>query len=1078
MADMENVLKLYSVELNEFMGVIEIKSESESGGVMSSRETIVLLDQSGSMEDVVDKIPTVLADAFTSLGYHNQETINLITFNSKTQHLAVGVSELKNLKFVAEGKSVMSPAVRKVAEVVRSFSSNEFLRLLVISDGEISDQNDTKFAIQELADLVRKSKLKINLQILKLVSDENASDSEVLNDFATKINCVEKTQILPTSIYEQSPALSMRISSLFNDKSSTVYELTCAKKSMLEFPWGGILSDHIYLQSGKNIFWVQGLTPSPNDFKLNGQKIKTMIEPPMNVNNFQSLLEENFSYIAKELCKISIEEFVSITKQVREYFEYREEIFIEKYERTEKNKFTKILSKIVDDDTIKNMSMEEKADYLRKTEFYKKREAKKRADEKANIKLHPVDDNELIATVNLDAKNHGVDAIQTIVILDRSLSMGDSCRRLTNDVIPTVLKKLSYDDKKIIHLVTFDSIGDSFTASVNQLRTLPISCRGCTNMATAVIIVHETFKNLDPSKPVRLLTISDGIIDDREETEKAAIELYNYLEGRNFSINSQAVRFFTSANQPDTTALCSLLRLNNVTKSQLLDICVRDDGEQTAIKIAELFDDGFCGSQVLKSKEKNLMKNPWDREPTDSLRLMPGENVFWVLGIPQEEFELEDEIIEKAMQPQLSIAEFQIIMEEKLEHIIDHMKILKIIETTEASETISRILRYFMTREEELFIRCPPLRKVAKLFEENITKKESYQTTGANGKSKIIRSLKVYPLKENEFLATIENEGQTTPDGIETIIVLDRSGSMEDAVEKVLNEIIPSTLEKLSYDDEQIIHVIAFNERALLYPLTSEQMRSFPLVARGKSFITKAIENLSQLLATFKVGSSLRVLTISDGKATDRDEVEKASQKLIDAASSRNLSINSQVVRVFTSDYLPDKSSLVAMLQINNSCQPWILDISTSESTDEVSSKIVKIFESDNLGAKKTMKSDTKNILHLPWECNACDEILLRSGKNLLWFNSIPKNLTIDGEKVVIDVQPPLDLTLFQSLMEAELHVLEQQMNYFKEMKSKEGNESVRKMLKYFQATEDYLISKSSNRKITNFLSQMSIDKN
>lgn len=557
MADMENVLKLYSVELNEFMGIIEIKSESEASdgsvvsATMSSRETIVLLDVSGSTEDVVEKFPTVLADAFVSCGYQNQETINLITFNSKTQHRAVSVAELKGLCFVAEGRSLMASAVRKTSEIVKLYGSNEFTRLLVVSDGAISDLDETRNAIQELADLVRKSKLKINLQILKLVSDESAKDAEVLNDLASRINCVEKTQILPSLIYDQSPAHSMRIASLFNDKSSTVYELTCAKKSMLEFPWGGLLADHIYLQSGKNIFWVQGLTPSPNDFKLNGQKLKMTIEPPMNINNFQSLLEDNFSYISKELCKISMEEFMSITKQVREYFEYREELFMKKYERTEKNKFTQILSKIVDDDSIKHMSMEEKADYLRRTEFYKKREAKRLADEKASLKLHPVDDNELIGTVAIAAKKKQVDSIQTIVVLDRSLSMGDSCLRLTNDVLPEIFKQLSYDDKKVIHLVTFDSIGDKYEPTVNQLRTLPISCRGCTNMSTAVVLLHEKFKELgelveelrrlnmlinasliaDPTKPVRLLTISDGIIDDREDTERTAIALYNWLEG-------------------------------------------------------------------------------------------------------------------------------------------------------------------------------------------------------------------------------------------------------------------------------------------------------------------------------------------------------------------------------------------------------------------------------------------------------------------------------------------------------------------------------------------------------------------
>lgn len=1069
MESSEKILKLYSVELNEFMGVIEIKSES---GQISSRETIVILDQSGSMEEVTDRIPTVLADAFHNVGYHNQETINLITFNSKTQHFAVSLSELKTLKLEAEGKSLMSPAVRKSVEILKSFDSSELVRVLVVSDGEINDLIEANSAIQELADFVIAKNLKINLQVLKLTSDSSAKDSEVLSNL-TSINNVEKAQILSASVADQSLLISSKITSLFHDKSSIGCELTSAKKNILEIPFDGVLVDHFNLQNGVNIFWVQGI-PSPNDFKVNGEKVKIVIEPPMNVNQYQNLIDENFPVIHKELCKVSIEEFSSITRQVKEYFERREEIFIEKFERTEKNKFTRILSKIADDDSIKSMSMEEKADYLRRTEFYKRREAKKLANEKANIKLHPVDDNELIATVNIDAKNRGVEAIQTIVVLDRSLSMGDQARRLSNDVIPEILKKMLYDDKKIINFVTFDSIGDSFTATVNQTRTLPITCRGCTNMSTAVVIVQKIFETLDPSKPVRLLTISDGIIDDRDETEKTANDLYNFLEGKNFSINSQAVRFFTSANQPDTTALCSLLRLNNVTKSTLLDLCVRETNDVIATKIADLFDDGFSGSQVLKSKDKNMLKNPWDREPTDSLRLMPGANVFWVLGIPESDFELEDEVIVKVMQPQLSITEFQIIMEEKMEHIIDHMKILKIIETTEASETLTRILRYFMSREEELFIRCPPLRKIAKMFDENITKKEAFQTMSSGVKSRGL--LKVYPLKDNEFIAMMENEGQVDPDGIETIVILDRSGSMEESVEKVLNEIIPATLEKLAYNEDQIVHVIAFNEKSLLYPLTSEQMRHFPLTARGKSFIAKAVENLAKLLVTFKEGTSIRLLTISDGKVSDRDEVEKATQNLINLANSKKININSQAVRIFTSDYLPDKSSICSILQLNNSTQPWVLDVSPSESTDEVSSKIAKIFENDNLGAQKTMISQSKNILQLPWE-KATSEISLRCGKNIFWLSEIPSKLTIEGDKVQIDVQPPLDLNLFHDLMESEIQFLEKQMKFFKEMKSKEGNESMQKMLKYFQSTEDYLISKSANRKITNLLSQMSIEK-
>jgi hypothetical protein len=108
-------------------------------------------------------------------------------------------------------------------------------------------------------------------------------------------------------------------------------------------------------------------------------------------------------------------------------------------------------------------------------------------------------------------------------------------------------------------------------------------------------------------KPVRILTISDGEVSDRKETEREVSKLVDLLKIKNLTINSQAVRLFTSSTQPDTAALCSLLQLNNATTSQLIDISGFEDDEVIIDKIVKLFKgDNLSAYENLMTESKVL----------------------------------------------------------------------------------------------------------------------------------------------------------------------------------------------------------------------------------------------------------------------------------------------------------------------------------------------------------------------------------------------------------------------------------------------------------------------------------------
>lgn len=322
------------------------------------------------------------------------------------------------------------------------------------------------------------------------------------------------------------------------------------------------------------------------------------------------------------------------------------------------------------------------------------------------LKLHPIVEEEFIGTIEIDESSkknaETMSSIETVIILDRSGSMADAVKRVSNEIIPLFLSKLSYESHQSIHFMTFESKCELFLVTVERMKSLPIRAQGGTNMAPAVRKCEEIFKAFDKSKPIRVLTVSDGQVSDSREAEKAATEFASFCKDSNFSINSQAVRLFTSESQPDTTALCSLLQINNTTSSHLTDISTSESNEVIATKIADLFkDDNLLHGQNLSSKDENIMKFPWESN-TSQLTLVPGVNMLWLKGLPSEDLKIGDESVKVHMQSPVTLLKFQSLIGQKLEFIVDHMKILKVVGTEEAEKDINRILEYFERTEETL----------------------------------------------------------------------------------------------------------------------------------------------------------------------------------------------------------------------------------------------------------------------------------------------------------------------------------------------------------------------------------------
>jgi hypothetical protein len=330
------------------------------------------------------------------------------------------------------------------------------------------------------------------------------------------------------------------------------------------------------------------------------------------------------------------------------------------------------------------------------------------------LKAYPMGHSGYIATVDIGDNEKGPmkyrseKLYETIIVLDRSGSMDEYFRKLITKVLPEFFKLLSYNSEDEIHLITFDSRVSEYTCAVREFSFMRMEAGGATYFAPAVTKLHHLLDRTKKDRLVRILTISDGEVFDQKEVDQAGALLYRYCSRIRTRINSQAVRLFTSNTQPDTTALCSLLQINNVMEASLIDILASTPSKEIAIQMAKMFfDDISCKNKRITADSTIFFKNPWDVEATESLWLYSGQNMFWLKKLPvaPDYIRIDNLPLEIKKEPTLTLGKFHTLIDQKLDFIINQLKILKVVGTKEALETVKRMVDHF--EQQESFLQKP-----------------------------------------------------------------------------------------------------------------------------------------------------------------------------------------------------------------------------------------------------------------------------------------------------------------------------------------------------------------------------------
>ncbi|KAJ3405493.1 hypothetical protein HDV05_006539, partial [Chytridiales sp. JEL 0842] len=306
--------------------------------------------------------------------------------------------------------------------------------------------------------------------------------------------------------------------------------------------------------------------------------------------------------------------------------------------------------------------------------------------------------------------------VVTVIVLDKSGSMGRSVVDLVTIILPAMLRKLGYEDNHNITIITFESTSVLHRTTIKDMTTLGLRGEGGTKMTSAIKLLlgelQNTYSTIQDvrKKPLRILTVSDGHVFDQAETVQAASVLAQWVKDKGITVNSQAIRFITSAyGTPDTRALCSLLQLNSDSAGAAIDVQApyyknKFDAVADSFANAIRAGDGSTSMAFLKSASYSLLKVPWDTAGSDFVRLGEGQNIFWFSEIPTKlsitvaensDNQTEQPVEITVHDEELKWHEYEDLLRQKIDLFIQKIKVLKIVNAGDSIQTINNMNSYF-----------------------------------------------------------------------------------------------------------------------------------------------------------------------------------------------------------------------------------------------------------------------------------------------------------------------------------------------------------------------------------------------
>lgn len=300
---------------------------------------------------------------------------------------------------------------------------------------------------------------------------------------------------------------------------------------------------------------------------------------------------------------------------------------------------------------------------------------------------------------------------------------------------------------------------------------------------------------------------------------------------------------------------------------------------------------------------------------------------------------------------------------------------------------------------------------------------------------------------------------------VETIILLDVSGSMGQEVKRLVNDYIPNALKLANFDSTQTIKLVTFSDTSKVSEESIASLEASIQRSEGCTSMVPGIKNVGNIIRNSK-HSSIRILTISDGEIGDKPQCLTQSNALATELKERKYAINSTAIRFYTSQYgNPDTKALACLLGLGTEHQgdtTFIVDIDSRQNREDIIVTIAQLL-TDELKAASSVLSFDKIILDTPWG-EPSYNINVRDGNNTFWFSKSPPQNTIKfqnsaGETTSVNIvyKDALTFENYTLVLKEKVDYFMKRLKILKVINTDTAKSEINSIVAYFEQLEKIL---------------------
>lgn len=234
-------------------------SKFDKNSLNKKSEFIMILDVSGSMAGHVHKlISDIIPKGLNLLNYSDNDIIHLITFQSVVNYYKKTIKELKDdSSMEGNGGTEMSNVYEKVKYILENNNQKKNYRILVLSDGEIEDQDRTVSEAENIKYFINNNNYSISVGSIRYDSGWGQPDTRAISSVLRLNTDNNKERVLiEISHTDSNYYISRKIYDLFKDDYfETDFSLQSDKIKFRIDPWNEG-SNQIKLNEGKNVVFA------------------------------------------------------------------------------------------------------------------------------------------------------------------------------------------------------------------------------------------------------------------------------------------------------------------------------------------------------------------------------------------------------------------------------------------------------------------------------------------------------------------------------------------------------------------------------------------------------------------------------------------------------------------------------------------------------------------------------------------------------------------------------------------------------------------------------------------------------